>query len=208
MYVSVEGIDGAGKGTVIEALKEEFPEAVYTREPDDDTIYGQYVRDVIKNDEAPAMTVFFAFLADHAANIENVVRPALDDGKMVICDRGIDSRYAYQTSELEGHVDDPLSWIRSIQEEGWSIFPDLTLYIDITPETAMERIGGRGEGTERFEKLDSLAEKRDIYHDLAEEFDDRYVVIDGEQSDDVEENKRLVKEDCINAIRERMAVAE
>lgn len=206
MLVTVEGIDGAGKGTVIEAMKEEFPEAVFTREPDDDTRYGEYVRDVISDEEAPPMTVFFAFLADHAAHVEQVVRPALAEDKLVICDRYIDSRYAYQTSELNGVVDDPLSFIRTIQEAGWSRFPELTLLIDISPDEAMERITGRGEETDRFEKKDGLEEKREIYLEMAEEFDDRYVVIDGMQSDDVGENKRLVAEDCITAVAERLNI--
>lgn len=208
MLITLEGIDGAGKGTVIEAMQDEFANAVFTREPDDDTRYGKYVREVIKDEEAPAMTAFFAFLADHAAHVETVVRPALADDKIVICDRYIDSRYAYQTSELDGIVDNPLSFIRSIQEEGWSRFPELTLLIDITPEEAMNRIGGRGEETDRFEKQDGLTEKRDVYLQMAEEFDERYVVIDGMQSNNVEENKRLVAQDCIKTVKNRVAMEE
>ena len=66
----------------------------------------------------------------------------------------------------------------------------------------MARIGGRGEATDRFEKVDSLAEKRDIYLEMAETFDDRYVVVDGMQSDDEAETKELVAEACIDAIEE------
>lgn len=202
MLITIEGIDGAGKSTIIGELRDTYPDAVFTREPDDTTRYGQYVRDVIADDEAPPMTVFFAFLADHAAHVAQTVRPALDQDRLVICDRYIDSRYAYQTSELDGLVPDPFSFIQSIQEAGWSRFPDLTLLIDITPTEAMRRIGGRGESSDRFEKEDSLEEKRAIYLNLAEQYSDRFVVIDGMQSTDDAENKRLVADECIAAIEQ------
>jgi dTMP kinase len=199
-FITIEGIDGAGKDTVLEAVRDAYPDAVYTKEPDDDTLYGEYVREVIADETAPPLTVFFAFLADHAAHVEHTVRPALEAGSPVFCNRYIDSRYAYQASELDGVVADPLGFIDSIQTEGWAIFPDLTLLIDITPEEAMKRIGSRGESRDRFEKLDGLAAKQEIYATLAEQNPDRFVLIDGMQSDDVEENKRLVAADCLDAI--------
>lgn len=203
-FITIEGIDGAGKDTVLDAIRAEYPDAVFTKEPDDDTLYGEYVRDVIEDETAPPLTVFFAFLADHAAHVEHTVRPALEAGKPVICNRYIDSRYAYQSNELEGVVSNPLEFIDSIQTEGWAIFPDLTLLIDITPEEAMARIGSRGETRDRFEKVEGLREKRDIYTALADRNPDRFVRIDGMQSDDVAENKRLVAADCLTAIERVM----
>lgn len=213
-FITIEGIDGGGKTTLVEGdedvngLQGYFPNACFTREPDDDTIHGKHVRRVIKDETAPPMAVFFAFLADHAAHVENTVRPALEDGTPVFCDRYIDSRYAYQASELDEIVGDPLAFIRSIQEEGWSIFPDLTLLIDIEPEEAIKRVGGRGDGQERFEKLDSLKEKRDIYLTLAEEYPNRFEMVDGVQYENASKNKEAVMDSCLDIILDQFAELE
>lgn len=183
--ISIEGIDGAGKTTVIngtdgiKGLKSRLSDAVHTTEPNDETWIGGVVREAISSDgpETPPMSVFFLFLAEHANHVEDVVKPNLKKGRTVICDRYIDSRYAYQSYEIDGLVSgDPLSWIKSIQEEDWTEIPDKTIILDLPVETAMQRL----DGDEIFEKKEKLRYYRQTYLDLAES-DPRYVVVDATQ---------------------------
>lgn len=198
--VSIEGIDGAGKTTVIDGtedvdgLNSYFEDATYTTEPNDDTWLGKKVRQAISNEgpETPPMSVFFLFLAEHANHVEDVVAPNLDQGKTVICDRYIDSRYAYQSYEINNLVEgDTLEWIRGIQEQKWTEVPDRTIILDLPVETAMERL----DGDEIFEKEEKLEYFRETYLRLAED-NERYEVVDAEQSPEevVEECRDLIEE--------------
>lgn len=196
--ISIEGIDGAGKTTVIsgnentDGLTSFFEDAKYTTEPNNDTWLGQVVRKAISNDEpdTPPMSVFFLFLAEHANHLDDVIRPSLNNGDLVICDRYIDSRYAYQSYEIRDLIDvDALDWIRQIQEREWTEIPDKTIILDLPVDVAMERL----DGDEIFEKKEKLRHFRQTYVDLAE-IDDRYVVVDAEQ-----DPKDVIKE-CRNII--------
>jgi dTMP kinase len=203
MLVTLEGIDGAGKSTVIEKLEAEFEEAVFTKEPLDTVWTGKNVRRSISDSCSPDISVFFSFLQDHAYHVENVITPALEEGTLVISDRYIDSRYAYQSVALSETVDadDTLSWIKTIQEAGWSRFPDLTLYIDIDAQEAMSRVGGRESDAEkRFEKENKLEKIRSQYLRLLDS-EERFKRIDGMQAENADENMRKVAEDCIEAIQ-------
>lgn len=181
--VSIEGIDGAGKTTLIEGyennngLKDLYGDSVFTSEPNDSSWLGRVVREAIGQDKKhiPPMAVFFLFLSEHANHVDNVVRPSLKNGKLVICDRYIDSRYAYQSYELRDKVDqDTLSWIRDIQEQKWTEIPDLTIIIDVPVEVSMSRC----EGDEIFENRDKLEHYRQTYLSIADE-SSRYRIVDG-----------------------------
>lgn len=198
--ISIEGIDGAGKTTLINGnmdtngLRSQFKDAIYTTEPNDDTWLGKTVRRAINNQdpETPPMSVFFLFLAEHANHVEDVIRPNLEKDKTVICDRYIDSRYAYQSYEIDSIVEgDTLEWIRNIQEQKWTIIPDRTIILDIPVNIAMKRL----DGDEIFEKEDKLKYFRDIYLRLAEK-DSRYRIVDANQPPEkvVEECRDLIKE--------------
>lgn len=198
--VSIEGIDGAGKTTVIDGTEEVnglntyFEDATYTTEPNDDTWLGKKVRQAISNDgpDTPPMSVFFLFLAEHANHVEDVVKPSLEQGDTVICDRYIDSRYAYQSYEIDDLVEgDTLKWIRSIQEQKWTEVPDRTIILDLPVETAMERL----DGDEIFEKSEKLQYFRQTYLRLAEK-DDRYKIVDARQSPEevIAECRELIEE--------------
>lgn len=184
--ISIEGIDGAGKTSLIQGsdsvdgLESYYHNALFTTEPNEGTRLGDFVRESIKNksEELPPMSIFFLFLSEHANHVNDVIRPNLQDGQTVICDRYIDSRYAYQSNEIQQHVDgDSLSWIQSIQENGWSEIPDLTIILDISVETSIERT----EGDEIFEDKQKLQEYRDVYLSVAKT-DDRYAVVDAERT--------------------------
>lgn len=175
MLVTVEGIDGSGKTTVCEALAQEFSEAVMTREPTD-TWYGQAVQRSIDQDDANPLAELFLYTADHANHLASTIRPALADGKCVISDRYSDSRYAYQGATLAGEFDDALGFIRSIHEP-WTRPPDLTLYLDVSVETALER----SDQANKFERAEALEHVRDNYERLVADEPERFFRIDAER---------------------------
>jgi|AntRauMinimDraft_2_1070382.scaffolds.fasta_scaffold00128_2 dTMP kinase len=179
--ITIEGIDGAGKSTVLESLNEEFPNAVFTSEPQEDQWLGTVLRKALSDEDMSDMSLFFLFLSEHAQHIEDYVNPALEENKLVISDRFVDSRYAYQTYALDNLVNgETLQWIQNIQENGWSTIPDQTIILDISVDTSLERIADNKK--EVFEKRDRLEAARDIYLNLAEEDNERYTVVDAEQS--------------------------
>lgn len=184
--VTIEGIDGAGKTTVIEGdediegLRSKLSNAEFTTEPKNDTWLGQVVRKAISRDKpnVPPTSVFFLFLAEHANHVDEFVKPHLEDNKTVVCDRYIDSRYAYQSYELEDKIDgNTLEWIRNVQEQKWTQIPDVTILLDISVNTAMERL----DGDEIFENKEKLEHFRDTYLELAQKQPDRYFVVNAEQ---------------------------
>lgn len=132
---TIEGIDGAGKTTVQNALLEVKDDPVLTTEPNDKTgvqsewnatnWFGEQVRDAISTDETDPLAVFFYFLADHAHHYENTIKPAITQGHDVICDRYIGSRYAYQSIALDDRVEgDAIKYLSTIHESELDIDTD------------------------------------------------------------------------------------
>ncbi|MCL9814825.1 dTMP kinase [Natranaeroarchaeum aerophilus] len=176
MLVTLEGIDGSGKTTVWEALHEEFPDAVFTREPTE-TWYGEAVNRSIGDDDADPLAELFLYTADHAAHLAETVQPALDRGDLVISDRYSDSRYAYQGATLADVLDEPMQYVRDVHEP-FTVRPDLTIYFDIDPETAARRSGK----TNKFEQHAYLSRVRENYERLIEDDPGRFVRIDASDS--------------------------
>lgn len=187
MLVTLEGLDGSGKTTVWNALGDDYSEAVYTREPTD-SWYGEAVYRSIGEDEADPLAELFLYTADHADHLSRVIRPALAEGRLVVSDRYSDSRYAYQGATLDGLVEEPIDYVRSIHEP-FTRRPDLTIYLDVDPETAAERSGE----TNKFERAAYLESVRDNYERLIAADPERFVRVDASQSptavyDDVRES--------------------
>jgi dTMP kinase len=175
MLVTLEGLDGSGKTTAWEALAADdaLPAAtVFTREPTD-SWYGEAVARSIADEDADPLAELFLYTADHAAHLAETVRPALAAGRPVISDRYSDSRYAYQGATLAGVVPEPLSFVRSVHEP-WTRPPDLTVYLDVDPETAAERSGA----TNKFERVEQLAAVRENYERLLAAEPERFVRVD------------------------------
>ena len=107
LLITLEGIDGSGKSTLHLALKGLLADLdpVFTREPGA-TWVGESVRRAIAEQTDP-VTEATLFVADHAAHLAKIIRPALADGKLVISDRYSDSRYAYQAVTLKGIIQNP-----------------------------------------------------------------------------------------------------
>lgn len=190
MLITLEGLDGSGKTTVVEALRESQPGATITQEPTE-TWYGDVVRRSIRDDDADPIAELFLYTADHAAHLAETIRPALDRDELVISDRYSDSRYAYQAATLEGIVDRPLEYIIDVHSP-WTRPPDATLYLDVDPETGAERSGA----TNKFEQARFLASVREHYERLIEEEPGRFIRIDANRSPEtvVAEANRIVSD--------------
>jgi len=176
VLVTIEGIDGTGKSTLHEALKEPLADLhpVFTREPGA-TWIGEQVRRAIAEEIDPVAEALL-FVADHAAHLAKVVRPALAEGRLVVSDRYIDSRYAYQSAMLAGIVPEPMQWLKQVHD-AWTVIPDLTILLTIPPEQAIARLGPDRK-REHFEEQDFLEKVQQNYFTLAEEMPSRFVIVD------------------------------
>ena len=177
MLLTLEGLDGSGKSSCIDALRNASAvpdDTVFTREPTE-SWYGEAVRRSIADDQADPLAELFLYTADHAAHLSETVRPALDRGDVVISDRYSDSRFAYQGATLADAYEfaDPLAFVREIHEP-WTRPPDATIYLDIDPETAAERSGA----TNKFETASYLESVRENYERLIDHERERFVRID------------------------------
>jgi dTMP kinase len=174
MLVTLEGIDGAGKSTVHEALRDHdaLADAVFTREPTG-SWYGDAVRRSLGDGEADPLAELFLYTADHAHHLSETVRPALEDGRIVVSDRYVDSRYAYQGAALEDVLDRPMEYVRGIHE-AFTRPPDATIYLDVDPRTGAERAGA----SDKFETAGHLAAVQANYERLIEAEPERFVRVD------------------------------
>lgn len=180
-FITVEGIDGSGKTTVVEELWKEIDDSVRTAEPTDWPT-GQHLRDCLSGDLTSPKTDFFAFMSDRVHHIEHDIEPALDRGKTVVCDRYTDSTRAYQGQYLDR------KYMERVMEP-MVLEPDLTFYLDCDPSIAAERF----EGDEKFEEEEFLESVNESYYELYTE-NDRIVRIDANRSekDVIEGVRRLV----------------
>jgi dTMP kinase len=136
-FICIEGLDGCGKTTQAKLLTKKLRKshnAVYTAEPSRGKI-GTYIRERCLYGEKRLSSVIEAllFAADRIEHVENEVLPALNQGKLVISDRYLYSSLAYQ-----GAAGLSLEWIEKINEH--ALKPDLAIFIDVDPKTAMRRL--------------------------------------------------------------------
>lgn len=183
VLITLEGIDGCGKSSLHEALAVSLSDLspVMTREPGA-TWIGDQVRRAIAEQVDPIAEALL-FVADHSAHLHEVVRPALLEGRLVISDRYIDSRFAYQEVSLSGCISDPLGWLLSVHN-GWTIIPDLTFLLVLPVETALERTKNRI-STEHFEKAEVLTRVQANYLSRARAEPGRFVIVDGALAQEV-----------------------
>jgi dTMP kinase len=183
MFTTLEGLDGSGKSTVVEAIKEEYPNAVATAEPSE-LWTGKQVRKCLSDKSVEPLTDFYFFMGDRVQHIEETVRPADEQGKLVVSDRYTDSTRAYQPIALgqSDHFDSQTAAKLFIEQTmaPWDYEPDMTIYLDISVDTALERCD---EG-EKYEKREFLEQVKENYDALVESESERFIVIDGEQSKD------------------------
>jgi len=176
MLITLEGIDGSGKSSLHTALRELLGdlEPVFTREPGA-TWVGEAVRRAIAEQIDP-VTEATLFVADHAAHLAKVVRPALAEGKIVISDRYSDIRFAYQSVTLQGIIPEPERWLRAMHN-GWTIVPDRTFLCVLPVDDALTRLKPDNQ-REHFEKRETLEKVQNNYLGYARAEPGRFVVID------------------------------
>ena len=183
VLITLEGIDGTGKSTLLAGLKERLGDLspVYTREPGA-TWVGESVRRAIAEQIDPVCEATL-FVADHAAHLATVVRPALADYKLVISDRYSDSRFAYQSVTLDGYIPHPEEWLRAMHD-GWSIVPDKTFLLVIPVDDALARLSTKS-GREHFERREVLERVQNRYLEFARAEPGRFVIVDALLDKDV-----------------------
>ncbi|MFD0829561.1 dTMP kinase [Neobacillus sp. M.A.Huq-85] len=180
MFITFEGPDGAGKTTIISMVARQYEDAILTREPGGIDIAEQ-IRGVILNQENTAMdprTEALLYAAARRQHLIEKVKPALGEGKVVFCDRFVDSSLAYQGYARGLGIDEVLN-INQFAIE--NMMPDLTIYFDIEPEVGLKRINknkGREINRLDLENLEFHQKVREGYHHILERFADRIVKID------------------------------
>ncbi len=176
LLITIEGIDGSGKSTLLAGLKSQLADLdpIFTREPGA-TWVGEAVRRAIAEQIDP-ITEASLFVADHAAHLSTLVRPALSQGRLVISDRYSDSRFAYQSVTLKGVVPDPEGWLRAMHD-GWSIVPNRTFLLVLSIDDALARLADKS-GREHFEKREVLEAVQNNYLAYARAEPSRFVIVD------------------------------
>ena len=183
LFITFEGADGCGKTTQLNLLKEYLEnngyEVVLTREPGGKGL-GEKVREILLNydGEVSNRCESFLFLADRAQNIDIIVNPAIEQGKIVLCDRHTDSSVAYQ-GYGRGLDINQINTLNNLATNNKK--PDLTLVFDVDIETSMQRVGNEKDRMESAGK-EFFNRVRNGYLELAKQEPDRIKVIDSTKS--------------------------
>lgn len=163
LLVVIEGIDGTGKSTLARQLAEKLEQSgenvVLSREPTQGP-YGQRLRDSANTGRLAPAEELELFVADRREHVERLILPSLKEGKLMILDRYYFSTAAYQGAR-------GMDWRRIIEEnEQFAPSPDLLIFLDLSVEESLKRIGGRGGLADSFEQVGTLERVRHIYHTL------------------------------------------
>jgi dTMP kinase len=183
-FITLEGIDGAGKSSHLawigERLREAGREVVVTREPGG-TPLGEKLRDILLRDAMDAGTETLLMFAARQEHLARVVRPALARGAWVVSDRFTDATFAYQGSG-RGFPVDKLRVLEAWVQDG--LQPDLTLYFDLPVSTGQARLRSAAGAPDRFEREDPAFHERvrAAYLARARQFPERFRIIDAGKS--------------------------
>jgi len=196
IFITVEGMDGCGKTSQIKLiqnyLKEKKYEVISIREPGG-TIISEKIRNLIldpNNKEMSIITEMFLYAAARSQLIIEIIKPALKEGKIVICDRFVDSSYAYQS--FGRNIDlKTVEKINMIATE--EIQPDITFFFDISPEITMKRIADTTLDRIEQEKIEFHQKVYNGYKDLVFKYPNRIKAIQSNKS--IEEIFNKVKKE-------------
>jgi dTMP kinase len=179
LFITFEGADGCGKTTQLNLLKDYLTskgyDVILTREPGGKGL-GEKIREILLNYDGVVSNrcESFLFLADRAQNIDVIVKPAIENGKIVLCDRHTDSSVAYQGYGRGLDINE-IDTLNTLATGG--LKPDLTLVFDVDIKTSMKRVGDEKDrmessGVEFFNKV------RNGYLELAKKEPNRIKVVD------------------------------
>lgn len=148
VFICIEGLDGSGKTTQAKLLVRKLKKlcsVVYTFEPSRGKI-GRFIKKHYLHGlkRGPAVVEALLFAADRVEHVEKEVEPALDEGKVVVCDR-----YIYSSSAYQGAAGIDLDWIEKLNEH--ALRPDLAIFIDAKPEVTIQRLKPRKSVMENLE---------------------------------------------------------
>lgn len=201
-FITLEGVEGVGKTTnlhfIANHLEKAGKEIVITREPGGTPI-AERIRGLLldHNDETlcneAELLLMFAARAQH---LKNVILPALEEGKWVLCDRFTDATYAYQGGGRDFEMQD-IAWIENFVQHGLS--PDKTVLLDLSVEIGLKRAASRSE-LDRFEseKQAFFESVRNVYLDRAAAEPNRFYVVDASQSlEKVQQNIAMHLDDLL-----------
>ena len=186
-FISLEGGEGAGKSTqnkrIVEWLSKQGCTVVETREPGG-TIVSEQIRKVLldtRNEGLNATAELLMLFAARSQLVQEVILPALKDGKVVVCDRFADASYAYQGGGRQLGAE-PVAVLEKLVLK--DLQPNLTLLFDVPVNLGMERVAGRGEA-DRFEieSIQFFERVRNAYLERAADNPHRFRIIDASQDE-------------------------
>lgn len=168
MFISLEGIDGAGKTTISRmlqaSLQEKGAKVFLTREPTERIEWNEKLRS--GRDTATGISLFFRFTEDRYVH-QSEIKEHLENGEIVLCDRYLLSSFAYQGAILEDAFPDRESTLKWMEDTSSviTVRPDITFYLDLSPGISMKRLSRRASLT-GFEEEKYLQHVRDLYLDI------------------------------------------
>ena len=192
LFVTFEGLDGCGKTTQINQLKERLIESghqvLLTRNPGG-TDLGLKLREIVLHypDDLSSVSELLLYVADRAQHMKQVILPALESGQVVLCDRHIDSTVAYQG--YGRGLDIPfIHQLNTVATDG--IKPDKTFFLDGDPEILSQRVHTRGQADRLEREVAAFKERsREGFLTLVSEEPERFVILDAiKPADDISED--------------------
>lgn len=183
-FLVLEGVEGSGKGTILnlitDYLSKQNIDFVKTREPGG-TFISEKIRDIIVNENIDGVTEAYLFASARRDHVENLIKPALQDGRNVLCDRFVYSSLAYQ-----GHARGlGMDFIAKLNEPVINgCYPDTVIYLDLKPEIGLERIrvNNREENRLDNESIEFHRKVREGYLMLADLEPEKFVVINADRT--------------------------
>lgn len=199
MFLTLEGPEGAGKSTLAATLTQRIEaagrEVLRTREPGAGALGADIRKLLLEGEEIPRLSELFLFLADRAHHVERIIRPALESGKVVLCDRFADSTVVYQ-GYARGLDIEQLRSLNKIATQG--LTSNLTLLLDLPAEVGLSRL-------QNPDRLDS--ESLSFHQKVREGFlleaaqePDRWVILDAR------ENPMHVADNAWDAVRDMIGM--
>lgn len=183
ILIAIEGIDGSGKSTlaknIFSSLEQQGFNTALTKEPGDSQL-GKEIRELVCNQNIPISpkAQYLLFAADRAQHFTELIIPALKNNKLIICDRLSDSSLAYQS--YGNSID--IEMVRKINT--WSmqaIVPDLTIFVRIPVEIALERCNKRG-SLSAYEKKEFLQRVADGFEEIYKNRENDVIIVNGTES--------------------------
>lgn len=196
LFITIEGPDGSGKSTQIEFMKSYFQEhglaCLFTREPGG-TLIGEKLRNIIldkENAEMSDMTEALLYAASRAQHVEELIKPALAEGQIVVCDRFIDSSIAYQG--YGRNLGDSVRIINEYAVNG--CMPDVTFLMELDPSVGKSRISEEVQDRLELEKLDFHNKVFAGYQEISKMYPERFACIDAAR------DKEIIRDEILSIL--------